>query len=69
MIGKYKRKFVKMKGYEMKKRMKMAAAVMAAGVGMVTPGGCGRASEKSETAVQAEGRMRNRPRKMKKSGS
>ena len=39
----------------MKKRMKMAAAVMAAVMGMMTLGGCGTASEKSETAVQAEG--------------
>ena len=39
----------------MKKRMKMAAAVMAAVMGMMTLGGCGTASEKSETAAQAEG--------------
>ena len=39
----------------MKKRMKMAAAVMAAVMGMITLGGCGTASEKSETAAQAEG--------------
>ena len=59
MIGKYKRKFVKLKGYEMKKRMRMAAAVMAAVMGMMTLGGCGTASEKSKTAAltesQAEG--------------
>ena len=59
MIGKYRRKFVKLKGYEMKKRMKMAAAVMAAVMGMMTLGGCGTASEKSKTAAltesQAEG--------------
>ena len=55
MIGKYRRKFVKLKGYEMKKRMRMAAAVMAAVMGMMTLGGCGTASEKSETAAQAEG--------------
>ena len=39
----------------MKKRMRMAAAVMAAVMGMMTLGGCGTASEKSETAAQAEG--------------
>ena len=43
----------------MKKRMKMAAAVMAAVMGMMTLGGCGTASEKSKTAAltesQAEG--------------
>lgn len=59
MIGKYRRKFVKLKGYEMKKRMRMAAAVMAAVMGMMTLGGCGTASEKSKTAAltesQAEG--------------
>ena len=43
----------------MKRRMRMAAAVMAAMMGMMTLGGCGTASEKSETAAltesQAEG--------------
>ena len=43
----------------MKKRMRMAAAVMAAVMGMMTLGGCGTASEKSKTAAltesQAEG--------------
>ena len=39
----------------MKRRMRMAAAVMAAVMGMMTLGGCGTASEKSETAAQAEG--------------
>ena len=43
----------------MKKRMRMAAAVMAAMMGMMTLGGCGTASEKNETAAltesQAEG--------------
>lgn len=39
----------------MKKRMRMAAAVMAAVMGMMTLGGCGTTSEKSETAAQAEG--------------
>ena len=38
----------------MKKRMRMAAAVMAAVMGMMTLGGCGTASEKSETAALAE---------------
>ena len=61
MIGKYRRKFVKLKGYEMKKRMKMAAAVMAAVMGMMTLGGCGTASEKSKTAALTGIRMRSIP--------
>ena len=45
----------------MKKRMKMAAAVMAAVMGMMKLGGCGTDSEKSETAAQAEGTDAQQP--------